>query len=150
MIEKATHDAAPASSHVRQLTLRAPVDGTVQQLLVRTIGGVVPAAQPLMQIVPKDDTVEVDAHIANKDIGFIRAGQVVQVKVDALDYTRHGMIRGEVVAVSKDAIDDEKRGLIYRTTVRLSSSTLAFDDAHLNRHTVLFQPAPGGAGWNRE
>jgi hemolysin D len=127
VIETATHDAARASSHVRQLTLRAPVDGTVQQLAVHTIGGVVPAAQPLMQIVPKDDTVEVDAYIENKDIGFIRAGQTVQVKVDAFDYTRHGMIRGDVVAVAKDAVDDERRGLIYRTTVRLSSSTMDVD-----------------------
>jgi hemolysin D len=127
VIEDATYDAARASSHVRQLTLRAPVDGTVQELSVHTIGGVVPAAQPLMQIVPKDDTVEVDAYIDNKDIGFIREGQLVQVKVDAFDYTRHGMIQGNVVAISKDAVNDERRGLIYRTTVRLGSSVMTID-----------------------
>jgi hemolysin D len=127
VIENATYDAARASSHVRQLTLHAPVDGTVQELSVHTIGGVVPAAQPLMQIVPKDDTVEVDAYIQNKDIGFIREGQLVQVKVDAFDYTRHGMIQGNVVAVSKDAVEDERRGPIYRTTVRLSSSEMKID-----------------------
>lgn len=69
-----------AETHGRQMQLTAPVDGTVQQLAVRTVGGVVTPAQQLMVIVPKGDTLEVEAFIENKDIGFVRPGQTAVVK----------------------------------------------------------------------
>ena len=127
VVASATQDAARATSHARLLTLRAPVDGSVQQLTVHTIGGVVPAAQPLMLIVPMEDKVEVEGYVENKDIGFVREGQSAQVKIDAFDYTKHGMIHGLVDSVSKDAIDDEKRGPIYKTNVSLDSPSIMIE-----------------------
>ncbi len=127
VVTSATQDAARATSHARWLTLRAPVDGSVQQLTVHTIGGVVPAAQPLMLIVPKEDKVEVEGYVENKDIGFIREGQSAAVKIDAFDYTKHGMIHGQVDSVSKDAIDDEKRGPLYKANVSLDSPTIVIE-----------------------
>ena len=123
----ARQDAVRADSHSRLLKLTAPVDGTVQQLTVHTIGGVVPAAQPLMLIVPQQDLVEVEAFIENKDVGFVREGQDVQVKVDAFDYTRYGTLPGKVTHVSHDAIEDEKKGLIYSVKVLLGKSMLQVD-----------------------
>jgi hemolysin D len=124
---RATQDVARARSEVRLLTLRAPVDGSVQQLTVHTVGGVVAAAQPLMLIVPKDDSIEIEGSIENKDIGYIREGQAAAVKIDAFDYTKYGMIRGRVLLVSKDAVDDEKRGPVYKTHVRLDSTSMPVD-----------------------
>lgn len=98
-------DAERAIAHSDLLRLTAPVDGTVQQLTVHTIGGVVQAAQPLMVIVPGQEQVEIEAFIENKDIGFIREGQLAQVKVEAFDYTKYGTIKGTVSHVSRDAID---------------------------------------------
>lgn len=123
----ARQDAVRADSHSRLLKLTAPVDGTVQQLTVHTVGGVVPAAQPLMLIVPQQDSVEVEAFIENKDVGFVREGQDVQVKVDAFDYTRYGTLPGKVTHVSHDAIEDEKKGLIYSVKVLLGTSMLEVD-----------------------
>lgn len=105
-------------------SLKAPVDGTVQQLAIHTVGGVVTPAQPLMVIVPADQPVEVEAMLENKDVGFVRAGQPVTVKVETFTFTKYGTVDGEVLSVSNDAIDDEKRGLIYSSRIRLNTDHL--------------------------
>ncbi|MFZ5561870.1 MAG: HlyD family type I secretion periplasmic adaptor subunit [Pseudomonadota bacterium] len=104
------------------LALRAPVDGTVQQLAVHTEGGVVTEAQPLLVIVPANERLEIDAMVENKDIGFIEKGQMAEVKVEAFPFTRYGTLEGEVVNVSLDAVADEKRGLLYQTRVLLDKT----------------------------
>jgi len=123
----ATQDARRAGVHSDLLTLRSPVDGTVQQLVVHTVGGAVPLAQPLMQIVPNDGPVEVEAMLENKDIGFIREGQVAEVKLEAFSYTKYGTVPGRVVHVSRDAIQDEKKGWLYSVKIALDRSTLDVD-----------------------
>ncbi|RMH90941.1 HlyD family type I secretion periplasmic adaptor subunit [Lysobacter pythonis] len=108
----------------KQLALRAPVDGTVQQLAIHTVGGVVTPAQALMAVVPKDDTVEVEATILNKDIGFIKPGQTATIKVESFPYTRYGYLTGEVVNVSHDAAQDERLGLVFPARVRIAKNGL--------------------------
>nr|WP_238560682.1 HlyD family type I secretion periplasmic adaptor subunit [Pseudomonas veronii] len=107
--------------------LRAPVAGTVQQLAVHTLGGVVTPAQPLLTLVPSDQHVEVEALLENKDVGFVHAGQPVSVKVETFNFTKYGRVAGEVVSVSQDAIKDEKRGQVYNAKVRLARSQLLID-----------------------
>jgi hemolysin D len=98
-------DAERASAHSDLLRLKAPVAGTVQQLTVHTVGGVVQSAQPLMVIVPRQHQVEVEAFIENKDVGFVAEGQHAQVKIETFDYTKYGTMSGRVSHVSRDAID---------------------------------------------
>lgn len=117
-------DALRSDAHSKLLTLTAPVSGTVQQLEVHTVGGVVSAARPLMQIVPENARVEVEASLENKDIGFVQEGQSAEVKIDAFDYTKYGTLTGKVVHVSRDAIQDEKKGLIYSSKIALDKSTI--------------------------
>ncbi|MGD0961908.1 MAG: HlyD family type I secretion periplasmic adaptor subunit [Methylomonas sp.] len=124
---EARQDAVRAGAHSQLLKLKAPVAGTVQQLTVHTVGGVVPAAQPLMQIVPEDSRIEVEALLENKDIGFVAEGQTTQIKIDAFPYTKYGTVGGVVSHVSRDAIEDEKRGLLYRVKVVLDAATLDVD-----------------------
>ncbi|MCZ4323585.1 HlyD family type I secretion periplasmic adaptor subunit [Pseudomonas anguilliseptica] len=107
---------------LRRLT--APVDGTVQQLAIHTSGGVVTEAQPLMVIVPSDQPVEVEAMLENKDIGFVRPGQEVEIKVETFTFTKYGVIEGEVVSISSDAIEDEKLGLVYSARIQLKSDKI--------------------------
>ena len=118
-------DALRSGSHSRLLKLTAPVDGTVQQLTVHTIGGVVPAAQPLMLIVPNQKLIEVEAFMENKDIGFVEEGQPAEVKIEAFEYTKYGTIPGKVSHVSRDAIQDEKKGLIYSVKIVLAKSSIS-------------------------
>ncbi|MFG1479639.1 HlyD family type I secretion periplasmic adaptor subunit [Xanthobacter sp. V4C-4] len=85
-------------------TLVAPVDGTVQQLAVHTIGGVVTPAQQLMGVVPRDGRLEIEAELMNRDMGFVHAGQEAEVKVEAFTFTRYGLLHGVVESVSRDAV----------------------------------------------
>ncbi|MBV4366972.1 HlyD family type I secretion periplasmic adaptor subunit [Erwinia phyllosphaerae] len=116
-------------------SLTAPVAGTVQQLAVHTVGGVVTPAQALMVIVPANQPVEVEAMLENKDVGFVHVGQAVTVKVETFTFTRYGTLAGEVLNVSEDAIEDEKRGLIYSSRIRLKS-----DQIKINGRQVALSP----------
>lgn len=107
-----------------QTRLTASVSGYVQQLAIHTVGGVVTAAQALMVIVPREDAVEVEAMLENKDIGFVKAGQDVAVKIETFNYTKYGLIDGKVKSVSFDAIQDEKRGLIYAAHILLKRHSM--------------------------
>ena len=78
--------------------LTAPVDGTVQQLAVHTVGGVVTPAQTLLAIVPADSQLEIEAMVPNRDIGFVSAGQDAEIKVDTFNFTRYGLLHGKVAA----------------------------------------------------
>lgn len=113
-----------AEQRNRRTQLTSPVDGTVQQLAIHTQGGVVTEAQPLMVIVPTDQPVEVEAMFENKDIGFVRPGQAVEVKVETFNFTKYGVVDGTVVSVSSDAIEDEKLGLIYSARIQLKNNTI--------------------------
>jgi hemolysin D len=88
--------------------LRAPVDGTVEQLAIHTNGGVVQPAQTLMVIVPNGSKLQIEAILANRDAGFVHAGQSAEVKVEAFSYTRYGLLHGIVRSVSRDALRNER------------------------------------------
>ena len=133
--QKATsfgQELVKADTRGKLMTLTAPVDGTVQQLAVRTVGGVVTEAQVLMVIVPQDDALEVEAFLENKDIGFVNAGQAAEVKVETFPFTRYGTIPASLVHVSRDAINDEKRGPIYSARARLQRATMQVEDKTVN------------------
>lgn len=115
-------DAAKSQARGKLLRLTSPVDGTVQQLTAHTIGGVAPAAQPLMLVVPKESQIVVEAFLESKDIGFVKEGQNAAIKIEAYDYTKFGTIPGRVSQVSRDAIPDEKKGLLYSVKVLLNKS----------------------------
>ncbi|MBD8525821.1 HlyD family type I secretion periplasmic adaptor subunit [Pseudomarimonas arenosa] len=120
-------ELAKADQRDRLMALRAPVSGTVQQLAVHSVGGVVTPAQPLMVVVPDDESLEIEAQVLNKDIGFVRSGQIVTVKVESFPYTRYGHLEGEVESVSLDAAQDEQLGLVFPARVRLERSALTID-----------------------
>ena len=114
------------------MQIRAPVDGTVQQLAIHTVGGVVTPAQPLLAVVPQDESIEVEALLLNKDIGFVHEGQHAVVKIEAFPYTRYGYLTGKLISVSHDAIQDEKLGLVFAARVRLDQRGLVIDGQPIN------------------
>ena len=101
--------------------LSAPVDGTITQLSIHTIGGVVEAAKPIMVVVPKGGSLVAEVKILNKDVGFVKDGQPVAVKLEAFPFTRYGTISGYVESIGSDAIDDEKLGLVYPGRIHVGS-----------------------------
>lgn len=101
-------DLVKASQLTSLQVLRAPVSGTVEQLAVHTVGGVVQPAQTLMVVVPDQSKLEVEAMLPNRDAGFVHAGEPAELKIEAFNYTRYGLLHGVVRTVSRDALRNER------------------------------------------
>jgi len=135
-LAKAESDARLRQEELTKATKRSslqrlvsPVDGTVTQLAVHTVGGVVEAAKPIMVIVPARGKLVAEVTIANKDIGFVTPGQPVALKVEAFSFTRYGAVPGRLEQISSDAVQDEKQGLIYTARIALDRATIQRDGA---------------------
>jgi hemolysin D len=116
--DEARQALAKATARLASTKLYAPIDGIVQQLSVTTFGQVVGAGQQLATVTPTDGALQVEALVANMDIGFVRVGQDVAVKLDAFPFTRFGALHGKVVAIAAAAVDEQqaKRSLANATT----------------------------------
>jgi hemolysin D len=101
-------DLIKAEQRTKLQTLRAPVDGNVQQLSVHTVGGIVTPAQQLMAVVPANGRLEIEARVPNRDIGFVQPGMKAKIKIDTFNFTRYGLRQGVVLSVSHDAIVRDK------------------------------------------
>lgn len=114
------------SDSVTRLTLRSPVRGIVKGIEVTTIGGVIPPNGRLMQIVPLDEQLLIEARISPRDIAFIHPDQVAKVKITAYDYAIYGGMDGKVVTISPDTIQDEVKPEVfyYRVFIRTDADTL--------------------------
>src|SRR5580765_504517 len=102
-VQALVQDFVKADERMRRQVLSAPIDGVVQQLAVHTIGGVVKPADTLLVLVPTDSKLEIEAVIANADIGFVHPGQSAKIKVDTFTFTRYGLIDGKLLSVSPDS-----------------------------------------------
>jgi hemolysin D len=143
---------AKAQNSLDQMTLRSPIDGTVQSSSVTGLGQVVIVGQDLMRIVPQDSTLELEVYMPNKDIGFIRVGQEAVVKLEAFPFTRYGTVSAVVVKVAADAIPEpdatrhegdpiarqsgtafgtaeRMQNLVFPVTLRLASDHIQADGA---------------------
>jgi hemolysin D len=116
-VENAAVEALAKASHRKDLqVLKSPMDGTVQQLAVNTLGGAVTPAPQLMIVVPTGEGLEVEAVIPNREIGFIAPGQDVEIKIDAFPFTRFGVMHGKVEALARDAETAPTQGLATGST----------------------------------
>jgi len=110
-----------AQEELTLTSLKAPIDGTVQQLSVHTIGGVVTPAQGLLVIVPDQDGLIAEVQVNNDDVGFVHEDQTAEIKVETFNFTRYGLIEGTVTSLSRDVVadsakpqDKKKRGAGYQ------------------------------------
>jgi len=117
--------------------LRAPVDGTVQQRTIHTVGGVVQPAQTLMVVVPHDVAMAVEAKVLNQDAGFVKPGQDVTLKIATYSYTKYGTLTGTVEHVSQDAVNDEKLGPVYMARIRLPADLVSHSGRTLRLQTGM-------------
>jgi membrane fusion protein, adhesin transport system len=123
-LAKATQGLTAFDDRSARTDVRAPIDGIVQKIVVQTIGGVVQGGDPLVEIVPVDQTVMIEARLRPQDRGDVWPGQQATVKISAYDYTTHGGLQAEVVEISPDAIQDQKGESYFR--VRLSAAAHDF------------------------
>jgi hemolysin D len=115
--DEARQALAKTNARLARTRLYAPTDGVVQQLAVTTVGQVVTTGQQLMVLTPIGGKLQVEALVANLDIGFIKPGQDAVVKVDAFPFTRFGALQGKVVNIASAAVaeQDAKRALANET-----------------------------------
>ncbi|MDO6441353.1 MULTISPECIES: HlyD family type I secretion periplasmic adaptor subunit [unclassified Marinobacter] len=114
------------SDRVRKTQIVAPVDGTVQRLFAKTVGGVVAPGQDVVEIVPLNDEMLVEARILPKDIAFIHKGQDAIIKFSAYDFAVFGGLKAKVEHISADTITDENDNTYYLT--RLRTEVQGFSD----------------------
>lgn len=104
--------------------IRSPVEGIVKDIKVNTVGGVVKPGQDVIEIVPQDDQLLVEAKIRPSDIAFLHPGQKAVVKITAYDFSIYGGLKGQVVDISADTIANEKGENFYRVRVRTDENAL--------------------------
>jgi adhesin transport system membrane fusion protein len=109
---------------VKQTEVRSPVRGTIKRLLINTQGGVVLPGREIIEIVPLDDTLLLEARITPRDIGFLRPGQEATVKFSAYDFLVFGGLDAVVESIGADTITDEEGNPFYLVRVRTHESSL--------------------------
>jgi adhesin transport system membrane fusion protein len=112
------------SDRVKQAEVRSPVRGTIKRLLVNTEGGVVLPGRDIVEIVPLDDTLLLEAKIAPRDIAFLSPGQHALVKFTAYDFVVYGGLEAEVESIGADTIADDEGNAFYLVRVRTNKAML--------------------------
>lgn len=112
------------ADRVRHAEVRSPVRGTVKRLLVNTVGGVVQPGQAIVEIVPLDDALILEARIRPQDIAFLRPGQQAMVKLTAYDFAIYGGLTAELEQISADTVTDEQGGAAYLVRMRTHETAL--------------------------
>lgn len=108
------------SDRVKQSSIRSPVKGIVKRLLVNTVGGVVQPGKDMIEIVPIEDTLLVEARVLPRDVAFLRPGQPATVKFTAYDFSIYGGLEGTLEHIGADTVMDDKGNAFYMVRVRTS------------------------------
>jgi adhesin transport system membrane fusion protein len=117
--------AVALTDKVTKSQVKSPVRGRVQRLLANTVGGVVQPGKDIVEIVPLDDQLVLEARMAPKDIAFIRPGQAATVKFTAYDFSIYGGLDAQVENISPDTITDERGNAFYLVRVRTTRSNFS-------------------------
>jgi adhesin transport system membrane fusion protein len=116
---------------VRRTEVQSPVRGTIKQLNFNTIGGVIQPGEDLVEIVPLEDTLLVEAQVRPADIAFLAPGLPATVKITAYDFSIYGGLDGKVENISADTITNEQGESFYRVRVRTEENALGTEDEPL-------------------
>ena len=131
-----TESLAAGSDRVTRTELKSPrFASTIKQIMLKTVGGVAKPGEPIMEIVPLDDTLLVETRIRPGDIAFIRPNQKAMVKVTAYDFSIYGGLQGEVEQISADTIEDRKGDLFYVAKIRTTGNAIIHREEQLPNHS---------------
>ena len=128
----AMQQAMPAlADRVARTEIKAPMKGIVNRVFVSTIGGIVKPGDAILEIVPGDDKLVVEALVQPKDIGFTKIGQHANVKITAFDYAIFGSMEGQVVNISADAVPNERGEAFYQVRIETRTPVIEAIDKKL-------------------
>ena len=145
-LSQTKENASAREDAFRRTTLRSPMKGVVKNVQVTTVGGVIQAGQPILEIVPTEDEMLVEAYVKPADVAFLKVGQVATVKLTAYDFNKYGGLDGVVDYLSPDTLRDERQRRpgtpveleegLYRILVRIKNVQEV-------RHGLKLEPTPG-------
>lgn len=145
-LSQTKENASAREDAFKRTTLHAPMKGVVKNVQVTTVGGVIQAGQPILEIVPTEDEMLVEAYVKPADVAFLKVGQAAVVKLTAYDFNKYGGLDGIVEHLSPDTLRDERQRRpgtpveleegLYRILVRIKN-------AHEVRHGLPLEPTPG-------
>ena len=107
-LSQTKENASAREDAFKRTTLRSPMKGIVKNVQVTTVGGVIQAGQPILEIVPTDDEMLVEAYVKPADVAFLKVGQEAVVKLSAYDFNKYGGLDGILEHISPDTLRDEK------------------------------------------
>jgi adhesin transport system membrane fusion protein len=119
-----TESSVGLTDKVTRSVLRSPVKGTVKRLLINTVGGVVQPGKDVVEVVPLEDNLLLEARVLPRDIAFLRPGQKAMVKFTAYDFAIYGGLEGRLELIGADSVVDEKGNAFYTVRVRTNQSTI--------------------------
>jgi len=134
-LKKITSTSVAIQDRVSRTTINSPVYGVIKLLKVNTIGGVVQPGDPMVEVVPLEENLLIEARIRPQDVAFLHPGQKAMVKFTAYDYTIYGGLKAKLEVISADTITDEEGNSFYLIQVRTDKSHLGNDD-----HPLLIIP----------
>lgn len=123
-LDEVSASAIALEDRLRRTNVRSPVTGTINRLLVNTVGGVIQPGMDLVEIVPLEDTLVVETKIKPSDIAFLRPNQEAKVKFTAYDFTIYGGLEAKLEHISADSITDEKGNSFYLVRLRTTKNYL--------------------------
>ena len=127
-LAQATEQMSKLKDRLDRVDVLSPVDGVVQDLKFRTVGGVVPPGATLMNVIPLDGKMHAEVRVSPSDIGFVKKGQTVRLKVGTFDFMRYGTIEGKVSMVSSFSTLDEKQQPYFKVIVSLPKNYVGSDE----------------------
>ena len=127
-LNRAENSTTALADQVRRTLVRSPTNGIVQRLFVHTVGGVIRPGEKLLELVPLDDTLLIEARVKPADIAFIYLGQPAIVKFSAYDYSIYGGLEGKVTRISADTIKDDRGAIFYTIRILTDKNYLGSDD----------------------
>ncbi|MEK1905727.1 MAG: HlyD family type I secretion periplasmic adaptor subunit [Pseudomonas sp.] len=134
-LQKITATSVAIEDRVSRTTISSPVRGVIKQLKVNTIGGVVQPGSDMLEIVPLEDNLLIEARIRPQDVAFLHPGQPAMVKFTAYDYTIYGGLKAKLELIGADTITDEEGNSFYLIQVRTDRNHLGGDN-----HPLLIIP----------
>jgi membrane fusion protein, adhesin transport system len=133
--QKITASSVAIQDRVSRATVTSPVKGIIKQLKINTIGGVVQPGSDMLEIVPLEDSLLIEARVRPQDVAFLHPGQKAMVKFNAYDYTIYGGLKANLEMISADTIVDKDGRSFYLIQVRTDKSHLGSDE-----HPLLIIP----------
>lgn len=127
-ISQLSESLTAMGDRVSRTDIRSPVDGIVNKIMLKTIGGVIEPAMKLVEVVPLDDDLKIMAKVTPQEIAFIRPGQPVNIKISAYDPQRYGSLSGELVRIGANSVSDKEGNVFFEIEVRAKKNYLGDDE----------------------